>query len=122
MPIRWSSILSGSWEIALNQTLVRRPLGMEGGSVSVAVPLSSPPLVFYPILVGESETGRARVEYRLWPYVHFPACSCFLPKRLKTLIPLLCCSLDRSGDKPCAIIDVARLLHGVGRVQCREIR
>ena len=40
MPIRRSSIPSGSWETTLSQTPVKQSLGMAGGSVSIAI--SSP--------------------------------------------------------------------------------
>ena len=40
MPIRWNLILNGSWETSLSQALMKRPLGMAGGFVSIAI--SSP--------------------------------------------------------------------------------
>jgi len=74
MPIRWSSILNGSWETTLSLILVRRPLGMVGGSVSVSRPVVYPPplAVFCYVLrirlgrgVGRGDSDRKRPSFIL---------------------------------------------------------
>lgn len=68
MPIRWNSILKGSWEITLSQILVRRSLDM--GEESVSVSLLSPPLAAPGLVLrGSDLDGEGRRTRMLTPFV-----------------------------------------------------
>ena len=97
MPIRWNSILKGSWEITLSQILVRRSLDMGEESVSVTVPFK-----------GEGSD---------WISCSFPCILLLRPQTTENAdILCLCYLLDRSRDKPCTIVVVDHLCHVFGGV------